>query len=100
VKITIAEFAELDLAGRRFRAREGRRRLRGVVRASNVCGDLVTIAVGDVEVQDGSAWTAFADFDYAGREEITSIRRQADGALSISILYIGAIEIFPVAPAG
>lgn len=85
----------MNMVGRRFRSREGRSQLRGVVRGTAAHNELVTLSVGSIERQQGSVWNSVPDFEYQGREDITSIWRAANGRISIDIMYIGSIVIFP-----
>lgn len=94
-KITAQEFVAMDVVGRRFRSREGRSQLRGIVRGTVLHESLVTISVGSVQRQKGTAWNPLPDFDYNGSADITSIWRTANGRIMIDIFHIGSIAIFP-----
>lgn len=94
-KITAHEFVEMDVVGRRFRSREGQSQLRGVVRSTAIHEGLVTVSVGAIQRQQGSAWDPLPDFEYKGREDLTSVWRDANGRIAIDIMHIGSIVIFP-----
>lgn len=94
-KITAQEFVEMDTAGRRFRSREGRSQLRGIVRGTAIHEGLLTVSVGSIQRQQGPAWNALSDFEYQGREDITSIWRDANGRVAIDIMHIASIVILP-----
>ena len=96
-KLTAQDFLAMDIAGRRFRSREGRSQLRGIVRGARFDDGRVSVSVGAVEQQRGRAWVPFPDFDYQGRADITGIWREADGRISIEIMHVARIVIFPAA---
>jgi hypothetical protein len=94
-KLTAEDFAVLDLAGRRFRSREGRVHRRGAVLHTALQNDILTVSVGDVEQRDADAWRPAEPFTYQSRRDITSIFRHADGRLSLDIMHIGSLDILP-----
>jgi hypothetical protein len=91
--LSIADFAALDLAGRAFRAREGRTQFRGTVRATALEGDYAVVYVEHAERRDREEWAPAADFDYRGRRDVTTIFREPNGDISLEIMYVGALTI-------
>lgn len=94
---------ELDLSGRAFRAREGRTSLCGKVVKTSFDGTYARIEVCDVVRKrfDEAEWSSVDDFSaYEGHSDITSVWREPDDSVKISITYIGQVIILPsgVAP--
>jgi hypothetical protein len=87
------DFAALDLAGRAFRAREGRIQFRGRVRATAVEGEYVVVHVERAERREREEWAPVADFDYRGRRDVTAIFREPNGDISLQIMYVGSLTI-------
>lgn len=94
-KITAHELVKMDMVGRRFRSREGQSQLRGIVRGTAIHEGLITVSVGSVQRRQGSAWNALPDFEYQGRENITSIWGADNGRVAIDIMHIASIVILP-----
>ena len=96
-KLTAPDLLTIAVAGRYFRSREGRSQFRGTVRGTRLDDERITISVGSVERQQGSAWAPFPDFDYQGKVDLTGIWRETDGRISIDIVQMARITIYPPA---
>ena len=95
-KLTIEDLAAMDVAGRAFASREGGARFRGTVRGARVENNFLTIEVADVErCSHDEDWRAIDAFNYGGARSNTHIYADPDGAIQVTIDYIGSVRIAP-----